>query len=151
VIIQTYNPEHPAVAAAATHDYLTFAEAELFAREQLGYPPYCRLGLLRVDGVDPYAVRTAAEEVAATVRAFITSVGEMPGSRAGGETSPNDELSILGPAEAPLSRLKGRTRWQMMVRAPTSRALRAVLRAALQTRLPRALRLTADVDPASTL
>ena len=159
VLIQTYNPEHPAVAAAATHDYLTFAEAELYAREQLGYPPYCRLGLLRVDGVDPYAVRAAAEEVAAAVRAFIASVGELPSGRpaneaGGGEAgsaSAEPSLSLLGPAEAPLSRLKGRTRWQMMVRAPTSRALRAVLRAALQIRLPRALRLTADVDPVSTL
>lgn len=149
VLIQTYNPEHPAVAAAAQHDYLAFAQAELYAREQLGYPPYCRLGLLRIDGVDPYAVRAAAGEVADAVRAIMgrdqTSLEAAAGS-AGGSA-----LSLLGPAEAPLSRLKGRTRWQLLVRAPTSRALRAVLRAALQIKLPRALRLTADVDPVSTL
>ncbi len=142
VLIQTYNPDHPAVTAAATHDYLTFAQAELYAREQLGYPPHCRLGLLRVDGVDPYAVRDAAQEVAAAVRGLIERL-----TRDGSAGA----LSLLGPAEAPLSRLKGRTRWQMIVRAPQSRTLRAVLRAALQIKLPRALRLTADVDPVSTL
>ncbi|HRI53950.1 MAG TPA: primosomal protein N', partial [Pseudomonadota bacterium] len=143
VLIQTYNPDHPAVTAAASHDYLTFAQGELYAREQLGYPPHCRLGLLRVDGVDPYAVRDAAHEVAATVRALIERLGR--------EGEADAALSLLGPAEAPLSRLKGRTRWQMIVRAPQSRALRALLRAALQITLPRALRLTAHVDPVSTL
>ncbi len=147
VLIQTYNPEHPAVAAAAQHDYLAFAQAELYAREQLGYPPYCRLGLLRIDGVDPYAVRAAAEEVAAAVRVIMDRErNRLEAGAAGGAA-----LSLLGPAEAPLSRLKGRTRWQLLVRAPTSRALRAVLRTALQIKLPRALRLTADVDPVSTL
>ena len=147
VLIQTYNPEHPAVAAAAQHDYLAFAQAELYAREQLGYPPYCRLGLLRIDGVDPYAVRAAASEVADAVRVIMgRDRTHLEAGAAGGAA-----LSLLGPAEAPLSRLKGRTRWQLLVRAPTSRALRAVLRTALQIKLPRALRLTADVDPVSTL
>lgn len=147
VLIQTYNPEHPAVAAAATHDYLTFAQAELYAREQLGYPPYCRLGLVRIDGVDPYAVRAAATEVADAIRLLIERLNQSAADGAAGGSG----LSLLGPAEAPLSRLKGRTRWQMMIRAPQSRALRAVLRAALSIKLPRALRLTADVDPVSTL
>lgn len=140
VLIQTYNPEHPAVACAATHDYLRFAEQELSARLSFGFPPSSRLGLLRIDGVDPYAVRTAAEEVAATVREVIASAGP--------EVGP---ITLLGPAEAPLSRLKGRTRWQMLIRAPSSKALRAVLRLALRTKLPSALRLHADVDPVSTL
>ena len=53
VLIQTYNPEHPAVSCAAQHDYLSFAEAELEARLALSYPPSVRLGLLRIDGEDP--------------------------------------------------------------------------------------------------
>lgn len=75
-----------------------------------GLPPSSRLGLLRIDGVDPYAVRTAAEEVAATVREVIASAGP--------EVGP---ITLLGPAEAPLSRLKGRTRWQMLIARPVAK------------------------------
>jgi primosomal protein N' (replication factor Y) len=87
--------------------------------------------------------------VAATVRALIERLGHDPAEPAAADGGL--PLSLLGPAEAPLSRLKGRTRWQMIVRAPSSRALRTVLRAALRIRLKSGLRLTADVDPVSTL
>jgi len=61
------------------------------------------------------------------------------------------EAALLGPAEAPLSRLKGRTRWQLFIKAKTARALRVLVRAALSTAAPRGVRLSADVDPTSML
>jgi len=137
VLIQTYNPEHPAVMCALTHDYNRFAEAELGAREALGYAPSMRVGLLRIDGADPHQVRAAADLVARRVQ---SEIGRHDG-----------QVMIQGPAEAPLSRLKGRTRWQLLVRAPTSQMLRMVLWSALQTQLPRSVRMHADVDPTSTL
>src|SRR5204862_8133228 len=45
-IVQTYLPEHYAIRAAAAHDYVTFAEAELEGRRRFGYPPFGRLALL---------------------------------------------------------------------------------------------------------
>jgi primosomal protein N' (replication factor Y) len=68
VLIQTYNPEHPAVHCAAQHDYQSFAEAELEARHVLSYPPSVRLGLLRIDGEDPYKVEQLAQELAAILK-----------------------------------------------------------------------------------
>lgn len=137
VLIQTYNPEHPAVMCALTHDYNRFAEAELGAREALGYAPAMRVGLLRIDGADPHEVRAASELVA---RRMQSELGRHDG-----------QVMLQGPAEAPLSRLKGRTRWQLLVRAPTSQLLRTVLWSALRTQLPRSVRMHADVDPTSTL
>lgn len=137
VLIQTYNPEHPAVHCAAEHDYTSFAEAELEARQALDYPPSVRLGLLRIDGEDPYKVEQVAKELSDIVRSELSLCGE--------------SLPPLGPAEAPLSRLKGRSRWQMMVRAKTVKALHRVLRAALAYKVPSGLRVHADVDPGSTL
>ena len=55
VIVQTYQPEHPAVAAVATHDYDGFARGELAAREETGYPPFARMIVLRIDARDPAA------------------------------------------------------------------------------------------------
>ncbi len=137
VLIQTYNPEHPAVHCAAEHDFASFAEAELEARQALDYPPCVRLGLLRIDGEDPYKVEQVAKELSDIVRGELSRSGE--------------GLPPLGPAEAPLSRLKGRSRWQMMVRAKSVKSLHQVLRAALSYKVPSGLRVHVDVDPGSTL
>jgi primosomal protein N' (replication factor Y) len=137
VLIQTYNPEHPAVVCALQHDYVSFAEAELAVRTALGYAPAMRIGLLRIDGPDPLRVRSSAALLSKRVADEIMRTG-LP-------------VFTQGPAEAPLSRLKGRTRWQLLLRAPTSQALRTVLWAALKAPLERGVHLHADVDPASTL
>lgn len=137
VLIQTYNPEHPAVICAAQHDYIRFAEAELQVRRELGYVPAQRLGLLRIDGRDRQQVRVGAERLAKILR------DELARARV--------DVSLLGPAEAPLSRLKGRTRFQILVRAEKSQVLRACLRRGQQVQLGHGLRVTADVDPVSML
>jgi primosomal protein N' (replication factor Y) len=137
VLIQTYNPEHQAVICAAEHDYARFAEAELQVRSELGYVPAQRVGLLRIDGRDRQQVKAGAERLAKRLREDLART--------------RSDASLLGPAEAPLSRLKGRTRWQMLVRAEKSQVLRAVLRRGLQVPLGNGLRVTADVDPVSML
>jgi primosomal protein N' (replication factor Y) len=139
VLIQTFSPSHPAVRHACTHDFDAFAAEELAARRELGFPPYARMAAVRVDGVDPMLVQQVAREVAARVRQVLAR-------------APQEAMaSVLGPAAAPLSRLKGRTRWQMLVRARNSRALHTLLRAALAAEVPKLVRLSVDVDPVSTL
>ncbi len=63
----------------------------------------------------------------------------------------DENAVILGPAEAPLSRLKGRTRWQLFVRAQTPRAVRSLARAAAEVARPSTVRTTIDIDPMSML
>src|SRR5207248_7143409 len=109
VLVQTYNPLHPAIACAARHDYDGFVAAELAARAELCYPPFGRLVAVRIDGPDATAVRRTAE-----------TLGKLATAAAG------SAVAVLGPAEAPIARIRGRTRWQLMLRAADRRPLRQV-------------------------
>ncbi len=135
VVIQTYAPEHPAIAAVALHDYDGFARAELRAREEAGYPPFSRMIALRIDAKDLGHAREAATAAAEAARA------------AGG-----DAVRVRGPAEAPLGRLRGRARWQVWLSSVDRGALAAAARAASAGARPGGdLRLAVDVDTQSVL
>jgi primosomal protein N' (replication factor Y) len=139
VLVQTYNPQHPSIERARTHDYVGFFEAEAQARRELGYPPDLRLACVRIDGVEAHQVRALAERAAVEAR------------RLAAMAPAEERASVLGPAEAPLSRLKGRTRWQLFIKARAPYALRRIAEAARAVEVPRGLRISIDIDPASTL
>src|SRR6266404_5912379 len=141
VVVQTFRPEHPSIAAAATHDYKGFMARELDRRRTLGYPPFARLVNLRLDGPDGATVERAARELAGRMRRRARDLGLGEGS-------------VVGPAPPPLERVRGRWRWQILLRCGDVRALRALASAArsAQTSAPRApVRLVIDVDPYSML
>src|SRR5881397_552196 len=141
VVVQTFRPEHPSVAAAAHHDYAGFMARELDRRRTLGYPPFARLVNLRLDGQDGAAVERAARELAGRMR------------RRAPELGLGEEI-VVGPAPPPLERVRGRWRWQILLRSGDVRALRT-LAAAARSALPGAtrapVRLVIDVDPYSML
>lgn len=157
VIIQTYNPEHPAVVTASTHDYRGFARVEAEARRQLGYPPWSHL--IRVEFTDPDegAARSAAEGFTKGLAA----AGFDPtcvSPAAGGQP----QARFAGPAPAPLARLRGRYRWHALVFVPElSTGLDAVRRVVLETtgrparggrrKRPQGPSVAVDVDPVSVL
>ncbi|MBE7452554.1 MAG: hypothetical protein HS111_27845 [Kofleriaceae bacterium] len=118
MLIQTYRPEAEAVACAARHDYAAFFAAEDAARAELGYPPHGRLAAIRLDGPELVQVAAAARELGAAAVATARRDG--------------DVVQVLGPAEAPLARLRGRCRWQLWLRVRRSR--RAPPRGALGAR-----------------
>ena len=138
VIIQTFVPGHTAVVCAEQHDYTRFFAAERAERAGLGYPPFGRLAMVRLDGDDEAAVRGAAEGVATVLQRAAAVLGE------------GAEIAIRGPAEAPIARLRGRTRWQLLVKSPDVKALRQLL-LAVQSAQTREVRVTVDVDPVSML
>jgi primosomal protein N' (replication factor Y) len=141
--VQTYLPEHPAIASAAGHDYDGFVRSELGARRELGYPPFGRLVALRVDGRDAELVRAVAEELARVARAVAATAVAVPGAPA---------FTVLGPAEAPIARIRGRARWQLLLRGTDRRLLRAAASRAVAALGARTqVRVTIDVDPMSTL
>jgi primosomal protein N' (replication factor Y) len=135
VIIQSYKPEHEAIAAAARHDYEGFVRQELEARRETDYPPFSRIVVLRLDAEDEAQARAGAAAAAEAARA------------AGGAA-----VRVRGPAEAPLARLRGRSRWQVWLYAHDRSALAATARAAARAARPGGdLRLSVDVDPQSVL
>ncbi|HXT99932.1 MAG TPA: primosomal protein N', partial [Polyangia bacterium] len=134
VIIQTYAPDHPAITAAAAHDYEGFAHAELAAREETAYPPFTRMIALRIDSTDGARARAAATTAADAAK------------RAGAA------VTVRGPAEAPLAMLRGRIRWQVWLSSRDRAALAAAARTAADAvNATGDLRLAVDVDPHSTL
>jgi len=104
VIVQTYTPEHYAIQAAAEHDYAAFYTQERAFRHQLGYPPFGRLARLVYKHGDPARCRRAAHELATELHQHIDRLHL-------------DRVSLIGPAACFLSRLRGRWRWQIILRA----------------------------------
>ena len=125
VIIQTYAPGHHAIRTAAALDVDAFADEELLRRRLLGYPPFSVMARLLV--ADPDAAR--AEERG---RRAAAAIGDVPG------------VEVLGPLPAYVARRAGRSRMQVVVRAPD-----AETRAAALERTPPGVAI--DVDPESLL
>lgn len=134
VLVQTRQPSHPAIACAARHDVRAFVEQELEARRELGYPPFSRLALVRCDAIDSELADRAAKRVAELA------------TRAS-----NGGLRILGPAPAPLARLRNRYRYHVLLRAPDRAALRPALLQIARAVFDRRVRVVIDVDPVSML
>ncbi len=134
VLIQTYQPDHYAIAFAARHDYTGFYEQEIAARKQLSYPPFSRLVNIRVSGDEEGRARLAAERVAGFCR----------------DKLPDGAGQVLGPAPAPIARLRDRYRFQVLLkvgRMPDVHALLDRLLANQQKLCPGPMRLHVDVDP----
>ncbi len=137
VLVQTYYPDHYAIRFGAAQDYAGFYEQELQFRRLLHYPPFTALANLVVrDRRLDVALRTARQ-----MQEFFSS-------------HRSDTLRVLGPAPAPIARLKKDYRFQFLLKSPDRRALQESLRAAVtfarQQEIPTGS-LLIDVDPITLL
>jgi primosomal protein N' (replication factor Y) len=129
-VIQTFQPEHPAIALGAKQDYVRFYERELAERRDALYPPFCRLVNIVVSSEDRASAERTAFEAADLLRRHLTRV--------------------LGPAPCAFERLKGRWRYHALVKLDLGDdADLARLPDELLAR--RNVRVTVDVDPVSVL
>ncbi len=108
-IVQTYQPDHPAIVAAATGDRTAFYDAELALRERFGSPPFGRLVKLTVGLADPVAAESEANAMAARLRQRATERGAA--------------VTVVGPAPAYIARRADRWRWNIVVRGSDPVAL----------------------------
>ena len=137
VMVQTTQPDHPVLQAMAQGDAALFLEAEAEGRQLLRMPPFGRLIALVVSGRDGGAVESAARALAR----------HAPPRGPGGA-----EITVLGPAPAPLALLRGRHRWRLLLKGPRYGRLQGVVRDWLaRTSLPSTVRVQVDVDPYSFL
>src|SRR5580704_10715308 len=139
VIIQTYAPNHYSIRAARDQDYARFMRRELELRRDLMYPPFARLAMVRIEGAEPQIVRRLAEAVAKSLAKDSTPEG----------------IRVLGPAPAPIERIKQRYRWQVMIKSRELKPMRAAI-ASMRTAVgPSAERddifLAIDIDPVRML
>lgn len=129
--LQTYQPDHPVMAALARNDDAAFTAAELQERAAYDLPPYKRLAALTVSGVNAAASMAYATALAA---AF----------------THDPKLRILGPAPAPLAVLRGQHRVRLLLVAEKSFPLQGAIRtASAACPLPNPLKLHTDIDPYS--
>jgi primosomal protein N' (replication factor Y) len=134
VLVQTLSPDAPAIQAALKHDYEAFAANELPHREALGYPPFGALVRIVIRGPQQRAAQAFADEFAKRLRAVPQEGGFPP--------------RILGPAPAPMSKLRGNFRFQLQLQSADSGALRAVVqRATAGLKPPDEVGWIVDVDP----
>ncbi|HYF23017.1 MAG TPA: primosomal protein N' [Caulobacteraceae bacterium] len=132
-LIQTYAPEHPVLQALAAQDRDAFVAAETAEREAAGLPPIGRLAALILSSPDAQALDNTAKALAAAV--------------------PNTAyLEVYGPADAPLSLIRGRRRKRLLVRADRHVDLQSFVGAWLsRVKVPGSVRVTVDIDPYSFL
>jgi primosomal protein N' (replication factor Y) len=141
VIIQTYAPDHYAIRHLIRHDYKGFFAEEINFRRALNYPPFSRLVCLRLEGPKLEEVETKARMLGATLREKTVHNARF-----------RDKIEILGPAPAPIEKLRNRYRWQLLLKGKQSSSLLELAKQA-QEAIPRSrsLRLHVDVDPYNML
>ncbi len=139
VIIQTFNPNHYVVRSATSHDFQSFFEKEQELRKTLGYPPFCSLACLRLQGNNKKVIDEAVRQLGSDLQAIL---GRWP--RRG------KEIQVLGPVEAPIARIKGKVRWQFLVKCKSPALLRhflAEIERSSKWLRSQGVYLRSDVDP----
>jgi primosomal protein N' (replication factor Y) len=138
VLVQTFTPEHPAILLAATHDYAGFVRGELAHRQAHQYPPYQRLARVIVRSRDQQAGADFSERLKGAFDAALPALageGPLP-------------VRVLGPAEAPVFRLKGYFRYHFQLQSASAGAMHRLLRAVTPAvRPPSGVEFQLDVDP----
>jgi primosomal protein N' (replication factor Y) len=141
VLVQTRTPGHYALQAAARHDFVGFAEHELEARRYPPYPPHVSLVNVVVSGTGAGAVADVAAELAEWMRGLVSAHAV-------------DAVDVIGPAPAPLARVKRRWRWHLLMRSSDKLVFDRVIRYAARkaphvSRGP--VRVVFDRDPVSVM
>ncbi len=135
VIIQTFNPEHYALKHAQSHDYKSFYAEEIEYRKALQYPPFGRIINLRLSSIKKETLMERANLIgkqAKTLAARLNNIAE-----------------IIGPAESPLAKIRGRFRYQMLIKGQDINALHQIAQELLLKHTDSIVKLTVDVDPES--
>ncbi len=143
VLLQTFVPDHYAIQPVRTHDYERFYAEEIGHRAELGYPPFGALSQVIVSGEELEATQKGADALAASARAWRARITD----------AASTACEVLGPAPAPLPRLRGRHRIQIVVKG-RDRTLVHRLSAHIGESargLGKAVGVSVDVDPVNML
>lgn len=136
VIVQTYSPEHISILMAGKNNMEDYITAELLTRKELSYPPFSRLANIKFSGNHEGKVVEASKRLA-----------KLLGTATGG-------MKLLGPAPAPISMIRGKTRWQILLKSPSAKVLSGTL-TSLRNYIDKhpiaGVQISIDVDPVSTM
>jgi primosomal protein N' (replication factor Y) len=134
VIIQTFNPEHYALKHAQNHDYKSFYAEEIGFRQSLQYPPFGRIINVRLSSIKKETLVEQAKLIGKQARKLAARLG-------------GNATEIIGPAESPLAKIRGRFRYQMLIKGQDINVLHQIAQELLQKHTDSAVKVTVDVDP----
>lgn len=139
-VIQTFNPDHPAIVLAARQDYDTFYENEIKLRKALVFPPFCDILLLTLSSNEEGELQRAAMALDRKIRRY--QAGEYK----------DLPLTLFGPFEAPLYRVKDTYRMRFVIKSKNCKALRAMIKqlmAEFSADYKQKVLLSGDLNPSS--
>jgi len=138
VLVQTFSPDHPAIVAAMQHDYHRFADVEIPIREEHGYPPFCQMARMVMRGESETVTEHFGEQLAECLRA---------------ESERREaDIRVLGPAAAPLAKLRGRFRFHLLLISSQPRELHDTIQSVMNDiKTPDDVQWIVDVDPSDML
>ena len=131
VLVQTYSPDHPVIRHLVDGRYELFLAEESQLRRQGGLVPFSRACLLRLSGPSASGTATAAAALAERIRGQVEAAGWL----------------LIGPAPAPVARVAGKCRWQLLLHGPTGQALPLPSESLLRQGLAPGVGLAIDPDP----
>jgi len=131
VLVQTYCPDHPVIRHLVDGRYGAFLAEELALRRSAQLVPFSRACLLRLAGPSASGTATAAASLAERIRGQVQASGWL----------------LIGPAPAPIARVAGRSRWQLLLHGPAGSDLPLPAEALLREGLARDVSLSIDPDP----
>ena len=131
VYIQTVNPDHYAVDFAGRHDYQGFYDKEIDLRKEFSYPPFSRIVSLQISSNTREKAVHAADELGKIVKAL----------------AGRSRIEVMGPAEAPIARIKGKYRRHILLKGASSQGLHTLVRNVLKMNPIRDVTIKVDVDP----
>ena len=133
VIIQTFNPEHYALKHAQNHDYKSFYAEEIDFRKSLQYPPFGRIINVRLSSNKKETLVEQAKLIGKLARKLSARLG--------------NAAEIIGPAESPLAKIRGRFRFQMLIKGQDINVLHQIAKELLLKHTDSTVKITVDVDP----
>ena len=132
VIVQSYNPQHPAIQKGASYDFKGMAEMELKSRRELSYPPFSRLVLIQVTSLKQDQALKVAQDLFKKLQPFQSMM---------------KTLGCLGPAPAPIFKLRSRYRYHILLKSPSSQNLDKICDWVLQFQTASSVRVQINKDP----
>ena len=138
MLVQTFNPENPTIDAALGHDFERFAALEIPQREQFGYPPFRQLARIVIRGESEKQVEAFARQIGDRLEEHIEK----------------DQLdvTVLGPAAAPITKLRGKYRFHLFLNSLHGSLLRSVIKQMTdQIKTPDDMQWIVDIDPLDML
>jgi len=136
VVLQTRVPQHPSLVMTAGNNFARFAEQELQLRQRMGYPPFVRLLRIVVSGEE----RAGALTYASSIAQYAT------------EHMATEHVTILGPAPAPLEKIRGLWRYHILVKSPSHPTVQHIMQRLKRERIaPKNIRVAFDLEPLDML